>query len=206
MKIHTKFPAVVLAGGLSSRMGQDHKCLLPLKDKTILQHTLESIQPYSEPILLNVNSSDARYPQYGLTIVKDKGDRLLGPLSGISSALHWVQKHSQHTHLLSVPSDCPFLPKHLVPQFLNRMAEKSAEVYIARSGNQDHYTIGVWSLALLDKIDEHLASKKLSVGKFIKSQDYDVIEFPIGKIDPFFNINTPSQYESAKLLVEKYFP
>ena len=49
-------PAVILAGGRSSRMGGGDKCLLPLGSKPMIAHVLEAIAPQTADILINTNS------------------------------------------------------------------------------------------------------------------------------------------------------
>src|SRR5689334_22533872 len=51
----TAVPAMILAGGLSRRMGGGDKCLLPLGDRPLLAHVIERLRPQAGPFALNAN-------------------------------------------------------------------------------------------------------------------------------------------------------
>ena len=94
----------ILAGGKSSRMGQD-KAGLRLYGKTLLQH-MQSI--LSEAGMQNLYVS---HPQ---SIPDDMPGH--GPLSGIHAILKQVLKH--HTHILFVPVDMPGLTSSLIKRLV----------------------------------------------------------------------------------------
>jgi molybdopterin-guanine dinucleotide biosynthesis protein A len=87
---------VVLAGGLSSRMGSD-KALLPFQGRTLLQHQVELLSPLCMRVLVS-----GYY--VGFDCVPDITERC-GPLGGIYS----VAKQFPNTALLVIPVDMPQL-------------------------------------------------------------------------------------------------
>ena len=90
---------VILAGGLSRRMGGGDKCLRSLGGKPILAHIIERVRPQVETLILNANGDPARFDAFGLPVVADvisgavlpAGDVLLlddtGDWRGIGTAL-----------------------------------------------------------------------------------------------------------------------
>ena len=74
---------IILAGGKSSRMGQD-KGLLMLNGRTFMSHIIEALEPVVSDIIIVSNNSD--YDIYKLKrvadILKDSG-----PLAGLYTGL-----------------------------------------------------------------------------------------------------------------------
>lgn len=87
---------VVLAGGMSRRMGVD-KALLPFQGSTLLQHQLELLQPLCSRVLVSGDYA-------GFDCVPDATERC-GPLGGIYSI---AQLHP-NAALLVIPIDMPQL-------------------------------------------------------------------------------------------------
>src|SRR6478752_10148003 len=108
-------PALILAGGRSSRMGGGDKCLMPLSGRPMLTHVLDRITPQASSILINSNSDPAQFRAFGLGVRADAVPGRPGPLAGVLTGLLWAREMSA-THLLTVPCDTPFLPYDLVEQ------------------------------------------------------------------------------------------
>jgi len=102
----------VLAGGRSSRMGQD-KALLELAGKPLVEHALIKLRRMCADVaILSNNSHLARFG----TVVEDLHPDC-GPMGGIEAAL----AHAKHDWSLILPVDLPFLPT----QFLRGWAERT---------------------------------------------------------------------------------
>src|SRR5437764_13535545 len=108
---------LVLAGGLARRMGGGDKTRIRIGDKTILERVLERLAPQCSAIILNANGDPARFADTGLPVVPDTVPDFAGPLAGILAGLDWAAEHAPETaDVLSVPGDCPFLPRDLAPR------------------------------------------------------------------------------------------
>ena len=59
-------PAVILAGGLSSRMGGGDKVLLDLHGQPLLAHVIARLAPQVGPLAINANGDPARFARFGL--------------------------------------------------------------------------------------------------------------------------------------------
>ena len=93
--------AYILAGGKSSRMGED-KGLMLIRDKPLIQYVLDSLSQVTEQIFI-VTSNQA-YRKFGFPLLEDlKKD--LGPAGAIDSVLH----HSTAERNLVIACDMPFV-------------------------------------------------------------------------------------------------
>jgi len=113
---------IVLAGGLSTRMGGQDKCLLELEGQTLLQRAVDRLAPQVGAIAINANSKDAGYRQPGLPVVRDSFTGYAGPLAGVLSGMEWAQSLGT-AHVVTVAADTPFFPVDLVQVMLTALAE-----------------------------------------------------------------------------------
>ena len=97
---------LVLAGGNSSRMGQD-KALLPVGDHTLAEHIYCLMKERLDHVWIS-RQKDQPLPFAADRVVFDKS-RDKGPLSGISAALKAALKSDQYEGLLIIPVDMPRL-------------------------------------------------------------------------------------------------
>ena len=115
----TNIPALILAGGRSSRMGGGDKSLMPLHGRPMLAHVLDRIRPQVSSILINSNSDPALFAKFGLPVRADAMPGHLGPLAGLLTGMHWAEEMSA-THLLTVSCDTPFLPHDLAERIVGK--------------------------------------------------------------------------------------
>ena len=79
----TEVAGLIMAGGMSRRMGGGDKSLRLLGGRPILDHVLERARPQVGPLLLNANGDPSRFSQYGLPVRADVVEGFAGPLAGI---------------------------------------------------------------------------------------------------------------------------
>lgn len=78
---------VLLAGGLSRRMGGGDKCLRDLAGKPMLAHVIERLRPQVGAMVLNANGDPARFAAFGLDVVPDTIEGFAGPLAGVLAGM-----------------------------------------------------------------------------------------------------------------------
>ena len=127
----TDIPALILAGGRSSRMGGGDKGLMPLNGRPLLSHVLERIRPQASRLLINSNSDPSLFGDFGLPVQPDILPDRPGPLAGILTGLRWAAEHNA-SHLVTVPCDTPFLPHDLVQRLKHDLCRSGAQIAIAR--------------------------------------------------------------------------
>lgn len=195
---------VVLAGGKSSRMGLE-KCFLPFQDKLLLDFVLARLAPQCGAICINANGNAKRFADFSLPVVPDTHAGQPGPLAGILAGMKWARLEG-FSHIVTAASDTPFFPPDLVAG-LYAMAEVTGRhIVLARSFRHDHPVFGYWPVALADDLDDFLArSDNLSIRAFaIGRHDAAYADFPAeNDVDPFFNINTPEDMETAREVLRK---
>lgn len=205
---------VLLAGGKSSRM-QDiltsviqDKSLLTLGSKPLIMHIIERVKSQVERLIINANLNPDRFSTFGLPIISDTIGNFSGPLAGILAGMEWSQKYvPANTHILSIPTDVPFLPLDLVQRLQNGMNQSSESLVLARSNEVIHPVIGLWPVTQSKKLHEALKQGTRKVLDWTNSQNVLYVDFPPLNIreklvDPFFNINTPQDLKSAEDLIQ----
>src|SRR5438045_8826242 len=106
---------LVLAGGQARRMGGGDKALINIGGKPILDRVLAVLRPACSAIVLNANGDPKRLASFGLPVVADSVPDFAGPLAGILAGLDWAAANAPDVQwMVSVPGDCPFLPKNVV--------------------------------------------------------------------------------------------
>ena len=195
--------AIILAGGKSERMGGRHKCLLKLGNQSILERIVRLLEAQTQEILLNINDPIPEFHNFGMPLIKDQYTKSVGPLAGIAATMQWLRQYRTHsTHLLVVTNDCPFLPENLVSELISQYRNTDKIIHIC-CGKNDHYLLGLWPVAFEEKINQYLESGKRSVKGFLAYQTPEKCFFDENPHDPFFNINSPEDYQHALTLFNK---
>lgn len=198
-----KVAGVILAGGLSSRMGGGDKSLLELGGKPLLSRVIERATPQVDTLMLNANGDPARFACYGLPVVADVVPGFAGPLAGILTGMHWVREHAPACQwLASFASDTPFFPQDLVSRMVQQAEKEQAPLACAVSQERSHPVFGLWSLALIE--DLHRAVVEEDMRKIMRWTDRyscSLVEFSAVPFDPFFNINRPEDLRAAEELL-----
>ena len=116
---------VILAGGLSRRMGGGDKALRELGGKPLLQHAIERLSAQASPLAINANGDAARFAAFGLPVIADATDDSAGPLAGILTGLRWAAGAAPDVRFIATAAcDTPFFPGDLVRQFLAAAASQ----------------------------------------------------------------------------------
>jgi molybdopterin-guanine dinucleotide biosynthesis protein A len=203
----TEVTGVLLAGGRSARMGGSEKALIEIAGKPLLAHVIARFGPQVARIVLNANGDPARFAQARLPVVADAVEGYAGPLAGLHAGLAWTLSETPHARFVAtVPADTPFLPGDLVARLLARLRETGTACAIASSGGTRHPVVGVWNVALIDTVADALRQNVRAMHRFAESQEADVVDFAFVQagcvtVDPFFNVNTPADVETARTLL-----
>jgi molybdenum cofactor guanylyltransferase len=200
MRIETV--GLVLAGGLARRMGGGDKALIRIGDETILQRALARLTPQVNGIVLNANGDPARFAPFGLPVVADSVPDFAGPLAGILAGLDWVAANRPGiAWVASVPGDCPFLPRDLVARLHEARAAQGTALACAHSGDWRHPVVGVWPVALREDLRHAITVEGLrKIEVWTARHGVALADWPTEPVDPFFNVNTPEDVETATTL------
>jgi len=195
--------AVVLAGGKSKRFGED-KNQIKLGDKTLLEHVLSKISNKFEEILIVSSHYLEIKKSENITIIPDCLDDF-GPLAGVLSSMKWVKENQkQYKWVATFPSDTPFFKTSIIEEYKKKINIKDSSLYFIKSNNKRHNIFGLWSIDLLDALEDDLKNNN-----FRKVEDWadkigvKTIDIEVNEFDPFFNINTKEDFEKAKKILNK---
>ncbi|WP_323009428.1 molybdenum cofactor guanylyltransferase MobA [Paracoccus sp. (in: a-proteobacteria)] len=196
-------PAIILAGGLSSRMGGGNKALRVLAGETLLDRVIGRLAPQCGRLAINANGEPGQFAAYGLPVIADSIGGFAGPLAGVLAGMEWAAGEGADS-VVSVSVDTPFLPEDL----LHRLQEARGRsgVAIAASADEsgelrDHPTCALWPVLLRDELHEALESGLHRIGQFAAAHDPGRAVFDSRPVDPFLNLNTPEDLARAERLI-----
>jgi len=197
---HSTIAGVILAGGLSRRMGGGDKGLRLLAGRSILDHVVDRARPQVGPLVLNANGAPDRFASYGLPVVADGVDGFAGPLAGVLAGLDWAAANAPDCpYVASFACDAPFLPPDLVKRLSAALATESAELCCAESDGRAHPVFGLWPVALREELRRAMVEEGIrKVDVWTARYRLVQVDFPIDPIDPFFNANWPEDLNAAE--------
>ena len=152
---HNNVLGVVLAGGKSQRFGED-KSQVKLGDKILIDYILsEIIDEFNEVLIVSNNSINFKKSKK-ISLIQDfKKD--LGPLGGVLSAMKWVKDNNKDYQWISTfPVDTPFFKNQILKDFLKNINQEEDKLFFIKSNNTRHNIFGIWSIDLIDKLEEDL--------------------------------------------------
>lgn len=194
---------VIMAGGLSRRMGGGDKCEIVLEGKTLLQRVIERALPQVDQLILNANGDLSRFNGYGLPLAPDCVEDFAGPLAGILTGMLWARENAPDCRwVASFASDTPFFPLDLVSRMAAELESGEADIAYAKSDGQKHPVFGLWPVRLYPELRHALLEEELRrMGAWIDRYPCAEVCYDTEPYDPFFNLNTPQDVERARGLV-----
>ena len=194
---HNNILGTVLAGGKSQRFGED-KSQAKLGGKLLIDYILTEIIDQFKEILIVSNSQIKFENSKNISVIGDlKKDQ--GPLGGVLSAMKWVkEKNKDYKWISTFPVDTPFFKKEILQNFLHEIDLDESKLFFIKSNNTRHNIFGIWSIDLIEKLEEGLNNGERKVELWANSVGVKVINMEFLKEDPFFNINTKEDLEKAK--------
>ncbi|WP_435095775.1 molybdenum cofactor guanylyltransferase [Candidatus Pelagibacter bacterium nBUS_27] len=198
---HNNILGVVLAGGKSQRFGED-KCQVKLGDRLLIDYILSEITDEFEEILLVANNSINFKKSKNITLISDF-KKNLGPLGGVLTAMKWVKENNKNYQWISTfPADTPFFKTHILKKFLQAINFDENKLFFIKSNNTRHNIFGLWSIDLLDKLEEDLDKGERKVEIWANSIGVKSIDMHFENKDPFFNINTKEELAKAEEILK----
>ena len=183
---------VILAGGLSRRMGGGDKPLHPLGGRPMLAHVIERLAPQCAGLAINANGDPARFAEFGLPVWPDPVPGNPGPLAGILAAL----ESSPLPWVVTVTGDAPFLP----PDLVERLHGAGAPLACAASAGRAHPPVALWPRHLAGELRRAILGGERRVGAWAMAHGAACVEW---EGDPFLNVNTPEELEAAEALLRR---
>jgi molybdenum cofactor guanylyltransferase len=194
---------LLLAGGLSRRMGGGDKTLRLLGGRTILDHILDRVRPQVELLVLNANGDPGRFAGTGLPVAPDVVPDYAGPLAGVLTGLDWAAEHAPGARWVATfATDAPFQPKNLVERLLAAVERDGADMACARSDGREHPVFGLWPVHLRHDLRRAMLEEQIrKVDVWTARYRLAIADFDCDPVDPFFNTNRPDDLPEAERLL-----
>lgn len=186
----------ILAGGLSSRMGQD-KALLPIQGEPLIQRVVNQGKAISDNFLVITNRPEA-YQFLQVPLVRDILS-IKGPLVGLYTALCV----SKSAFLILVGCDMPFINLAMLSFQLGVLEHEDFDVVIPKHANGLEPLHAVYRretclYPLKFALDE---GERSLLGWLNRVRVREIPENTLLSFDPdlraFMNLNTPQDYQEA---------
>ena len=198
---HNNILAVVLAGGKSQRFGSD-KSQVKLGNKMLIDYILTEIIDLYREILIVTNEPIKYLNSNKISITSDikKG---LGPLGGVFTAMKWAKDNKKNYEWISTfPTDTPFFKKEHLNKFYKEINLEKSDLFFMKSKNMRHNIFGLWSIELFQRLELALDKGDRKVEHWANEIGVKTIDFEHeNNKDPFFNINTEKELETAKKIL-----
>ncbi len=192
--------AVILSGGLNTRMGGRNKAFLKIGEKTILDRTLKTLQDLFEEILLVTRQPDL-YAGQPVRVVEDIF-KARSSLTGIHAGLI----NAQADFAFVVPCDAPFLKPDPIRMLI---AEIRPDSDVIVPVFKDHYEplFAIYSKRCIQSIEDQLNHGDFKIINIFDKVNLRTI--PVEKIvkadsemHSFFNVNTPDALQVSQNMLE----
>jgi molybdopterin-guanine dinucleotide biosynthesis protein A len=145
--------AVILAGGLGSRLGHVRKADLLIGGQRLINRVADRLEAVNGALLVSTGSHRGTQLPKSAVGVPDREMESQGPLAGIAAAADYLREvGSAHDSLVSVAVDSPFLPE----DYFARMTAGLERAAYAAFGADFYPTNAHWPLgALWDALGKH---------------------------------------------------
>lgn len=196
---------VLLAGGLSRRMGGQDKMLRHLGGQSIMARVIARVAPQVGRLLLNANGDPARFEEFGLPVAADVLGDHAGPLAGVLTGMEWALANAPGCPwVLTAPTDAPFLPGDLVQRLMAAVKHGEADMACVSSRGRHHPVCGLWPVRLADELRRAMLEEDTrKVDIWTARYRLAVVDWPVDPVDPFFNANRPEDMaEAERILAE----
>ncbi|OUX32280.1 MAG: molybdenum cofactor guanylyltransferase [Pelagibacteraceae bacterium TMED268] len=197
--------AVILAGGKSKRFGED-KNLVKLGSLSLIEHVIQKVKEKFKKILIIANNDLKIEKSSDIVVIPDLIKGNLGPLIGILTAMKWAKKsNSNYKWIATFPSDTPFFDISIIEKYEKKIIEDDSLLYFVTSSEKRHNIFGLWSIDLLDVLEEDLLKNNFrKVEDWANKIGVKTINIKFEKFDPFLNINTKEDLSKAEKIFKDY--
>lgn len=186
-KMPNRISAIILAGGLSSRMGSC-KAELPWEGKTLIEHQVSKMRALG---IKDIMISGYPVPVEGTRFVPDKYP-LKGPLGGIHAGL----LAAKNSHCLVTGIDTPLVPLSVFSELISKHIGTSGNITVLSHGDKIEPIIGVYESWLAGITEQILSTDNTSVRQLLNKVGYSKYPFT-GDEALLCDCNTPEEFERA---------
>ena len=171
---------IILAGGKSSRMGQD-KGLMMFKNKAMISHVIERVWTISNDIM--IISNNVAYEKFGLKVHPDI-HKEIGTLGGIFTGLS--RSETEYNMILSC--DTPFITSELLQLLISKA--DNYDVCIPTYNQRSHQLIGIYTKNCMAIFEKKIKEKDFKIRNSFNLLNVNLVDCNHMNENNFTNINT----------------
>jgi len=201
--------AIIVAGGISKRFGQD-KGLVRLGKKPLVLYVLDKLASVANEVFVAVNSEGQKGKfvkaiKQKARIIVDKTD-VQTPLAGALAGFETVQ----NSYTLLLACDTPFLSPEILKFLLDVCVNKTAAIPRWPNGNIEPLQAAYHVKSAVQAVKTALGEGKLDMGSMIANMQNirHISTVVLQQLDPklatFFNINTPNDLRKAETMIKHH--
>ncbi len=174
---------VVLAGGESSRMGED-KSLMFFKEQQLIDYSLSALEPFCKEIL--ISSSKDVHKLFNYKIISDEFNNI-GPIAGLYSAL----KNSKTNYIIVLPCDSPMVKKEFVKYLISEISGNK-DALIPTLNHFSEPLFAIYHKRILPIVEKQIEKQDYKLQNLLEKISIKTIE--VQDRSCFVNINTKDDY------------
>lgn len=190
-----KLNGIILAGGLSSRMGRD-KGLLLLDGKTMVEHAYEKLAPVCKRVILVTNKPE-NYQiianRLGMTVITDI-IKQMGPMSGIHAGL--TESDTGYNFIMAC--DLPNADPGKFIEYAQEAMDQGEYMIVAQAEDGKYHSLhAIYHKQCKDFAERQLKKENLRIKDLFDLLDPYLIPVAEFGEEMFENMNTPDDYDQA---------
>lgn len=182
---------IVLAGGRSRRMGTD-KSVMKLKNKTLIEYSINALKPLCNKVVISSNNFIYNYT--GCEVWPDElPDQ--APIIGIYSCL----KRSTTEYNIILSCDMPLMSTEMLKYLLAN--SENHDITIPMHGNSLIEPLcGVYKQSAMGILKKYIDGGNFRLNQCIREASYRLItvdeRLPFYSPEMFSNVNTPDDFQN----------
>jgi molybdopterin-guanine dinucleotide biosynthesis protein A len=201
--------AVILAGGISSRMGED-KALLPVAGIPMLHRIAQTalqLRPTLQITIVGRGRPHNWPAQFNAQFLLDDAPerrasaRSAGPLLGLITALTHLR-----ASILLLPCDTPLISSMLLERLCAAYAsgEPPGLGTMARLGDTVQPTLAIYTPALLPTLQQMLIENRRALHPLAAQPGITAFQIPAEHQAELLNVNTPEDFAQAERALKSH--
>ena len=190
---------IVLAGGLSSRMGHD-KTRIHLHGESepdLLVYTCKLLESVCPEVW--ISSREAKPHAEGYLWVKDEVEGT-GPIGGIMTALRAAQGP-----VLVLSCDLPFMDRHMLTRLIDHWKKRPAgtlhTTFLQQETGFIEALVSIYEFEALPLFEQAVEQGIYKLSRVVPRERQHRLPYSQQDSLPFFNINYPADLEMARRII-----
>lgn len=173
-------------------MGAKNKALIPFKNSTLIEHTIQAMTPQVDKIIISANQDLLQLNKLGFAVIEDQV-KDQGPLIGITSAATYVNTPT----VVITPCDVINIPDTYVLEMMLNLESTKSDVVVAKTKERTHYLNCAFKLEKIEDLKKIISQGTSRVSDWQAQMKTSYVEFEIEEGHAFKNLNEPCDFSET---------